>query len=221
MRMDVHVITHTNKSDYSSELDQLFRIRHRIYVEEKKWRNPSNDGREIDQFDTDHAVYMVGMRDGRIIAGSRFIPTTRPHLLSEVFPHLCTLNGVVRDPAVFEWTRGFIVPEFREAAGLLIKAQFCTAVMEYCLSESINQIGGIQEVYWLPLWKRFGWIVHVVGEPSEIAGDICVPAYFDVSEDALNGVRRRAKLDRSILVHKRPRKLLVGEAPYPLHAVLA
>ncbi len=89
-----------------------------------------------------------------------------------------------------------------EEIGMLIKAQFCTAAMEYRLGEGINQIGGIQELYWLPLWKRFGWVVHVIGEPSEIDGDICVPAYFDVSEDALNDVRRRANLDHSILVRR-------------------
>jgi len=148
--MDVHVITDANKAAYAAELDQLFRIRHRIYVEEKKWREPSDDGRETDQFDTKHAVHLVGIRNGQIIAGSRFIPTTEPHLLSEVFPHLCTRNGVVRDSAVFEWTRGFIIPEYRETGGLLVKAQFCTAVMEYCLGEGINQIDGIQELYWLP-----------------------------------------------------------------------
>ena len=201
--MQVHVISNANKADYASELDELFRIRHRIYVEEKRWREPSADGRELDQFDTEHAVHLVGIRDGRLIAGSRFIPTTQPHLLSEVFPHLCTLKGVIRDPAVFEWTRGFIAPEFRETGGLLIKAQFCTAVMEYCLREGITQIGGIQELYWLPLWKRFGWVVRIIGEPSEIDGDICVPAFFDVSQEALSGVRRRANLDRSILVHKK------------------
>ena len=64
----------------------------------------------------------MGIRNGQIIAGSRFIPTTEPHLLSEVFPHLCTRNGVVRDSAVFEWTRGFIIPEYRETGGLLVKA---------------------------------------------------------------------------------------------------
>ena len=90
--MDVHVITDANKAAYAAELDQLFRIRHRIYVEEKKWREPSDDGRETDQFDTEHAVHLVGIRNGQIIAGSRFIPTTQPHLLSEVFPHLCTRN---------------------------------------------------------------------------------------------------------------------------------
>ena len=29
--MDVHVITDANKAAYAAELDQLFRIRHRIY----------------------------------------------------------------------------------------------------------------------------------------------------------------------------------------------
>jgi len=38
--MDVHVITDANKAAYAAELDQLFRIRHRIYVEEKKGASP-------------------------------------------------------------------------------------------------------------------------------------------------------------------------------------
>ena len=66
-QMDVHVINDDNKAGYESELDQLFRVRHRIYVDEKKWREPSDDGREIDQFDTEHAVHLVGIRGGRIV----------------------------------------------------------------------------------------------------------------------------------------------------------
>ncbi|NTB87821.1 acyl-homoserine-lactone synthase [Agrobacterium tumefaciens] len=200
--MLVHVITSSNSALYANELSELFRIRHKIYVEEKGWREPSPDGMECDQFDTEHAVHLVGIQDGRIIAGSRFLPTTQPHLLSEIFPHLCTRPGVLRHERAAEWTRGFIIPEFREKAGLTIKAQFCAAVMEYCLNQGIEQIGGIQEIYWLPLWKRFGWRVNVIGEAAEIDGVLCVPAYFEVSVDALEGVRRRANLSSSNLIER-------------------
>lgn len=202
--MRIHVVTAANAHLYPDVLDAFFRERHRIYVEEKGWREPSPSGREKDQFDNDSAVYLIGINDDRIVAGSRLVPTSEPHLLSEVFPHLCTFNGVVSDPAIAEWTRGFIVPERRERGGIVIKAQFCCAVMEYCIAESITQVGGIQEMYWLPLWKRFGWKVTPVGEPAEIDGAMCVPAYFDVSKDALAGAQAKARLTTSNLVRRGP-----------------
>lgn len=210
--MKIHVIHARNRHLYEREMEDFFRQRHRIYVEEKGWRDAAEDGLEIDQFDTAAATYLIGIVDGRVMTGSRFVPTTRPHLLSEVFHHLCDFEGVVRDPTVAEWTRGFIIPEFREVAGVNLKAQFCATVMEYCLNQGITRIGGIQEIYWLPLWKRFRWTVRPVGSPSLIDGEWCVPAYFDVSEEAFAGAWRFARLQESILVERGPRQDFVSAA---------
>jgi acyl-homoserine lactone synthase len=196
--MEVHVVTAANQGLYGAELDRFFVERHRIYVEELHWRDPSPDGREIDQFDTDEAVYLIGIEDGRVITGSRFLPTSLPHLLSEVFPHLC--DKMICDPMVAEWTRGFIVGDRRERAGVKLKAAFCAAVMDYCLDEGITRIGGIQEVGWLALWERFGWNVEITGRRELFGTKWWVPAYFDVSEQAAAGARRYARLNHSILV---------------------
>lgn len=213
--MEVHVVTSSNQHLYADVLDQFFRARHKIYVEELHWRDPSPDGWEIDQFDTDHAVYLIGVEEGRVITGSRFVPTNEPHMLSEVFSHLCTREGgVIRDPSVAEWTRGFVVPEHREGLGVRLKAQFCYSVMEYCLAEHITKIGGIQDVFWLALWQRFGWKVSIHGEPAEFgSGRPWVPAYFDVSEEALAGARRWARIDGSLLVHEEPIRRFIPERP--------
>jgi acyl-homoserine lactone synthase len=218
--MDVHVVTSDNAYLYGAELDGFFRARHKIYVEEKKWMPASADGWERDQFDTKAATYMIGVDNGRVIAGSRFLPTSGPHLLGEIFPHLCTLGGVLSDARVAEWTRGFILPEFRGGEGVPVMAQFCCAVMEYCLDESISRVGGIQEIYWLPLWRRFGWNFLAIGEPSEIDGTLCVPGYCEVSEEALAGVKRRAKLDKSNLIRRGPVRpfLLASEEEKPLES---
>lgn len=202
--MQIHVIHDRNRHLYRAEMEDFFRQRHRIYVLEKRWRQASPSGLEVDEFDNGQAHYLVGLVDGRVVAGSRLVPTSEPHLLSEVFPDLCDIDPMPRSPTVAEWTRGFIIPEFREAAGILLKAQFCATVMEYCLAQRIERIGGLQEVYWLPLWKRFRWTVKVHGTPSLIDGEWCVPAYFEVSRQALAGAWRFARLDRSILTEKGP-----------------
>jgi len=218
--MDVHVVTAANRHLYPSLLDQFFRERHKIYAQELAWVPPSPDGLEMDQFDTLKAVYLIGVEDGKVITGSRFVPTDQPHMLSEVFPHLCTLGGgVIRDAAVAEWTRGFVVKDRREGLGVRLKAQFCYAVMDYCLGEGIERIGGIQEVYWLSLWQRLGWTVEVRGEPSLFGKDLWVPAYFDVTEEALAGAKRWAKADRSILIHQGPHQPFIPVARNPYRAV--
>jgi acyl-homoserine lactone synthase len=46
------------------------------------------DGREIDQFDKKHAVHMVYIEHGNVFGYQQVVPTTSPHLLSEVMPDL-------------------------------------------------------------------------------------------------------------------------------------
>ena len=85
-----------------------------------------------DQFDNVDATYILSIENGRVLGGSRLVSTERPNRLSEVFPHLAAVGGVPRDPAIFEWTRVFVVKEHREAAnaGRAAGAVIC-GVLEY------------------------------------------------------------------------------------------
>ncbi len=197
--MEVHVVTAQNEHLYPKLLKQFFEERHKIYAEELEWVPLSPDKQERDVFDTDSAVYFLGVEDDVVIAGSRLTPTIEPHLLSEVFPHLCT-KGIVRDERVAEWTRGFVSRAAREGTNKRILFQFCFAIMEYAVLEGLTQIGGIQRTYWLNMWKMMRWSVHIHGEPAFFNDDPWVPAYFDVSEEALEGAKRLARVDHSLLV---------------------
>lgn len=205
--MLIHVVNSANRHLYADELAGFFKARHQIYVEEKGWRESDSTGLEIDQFDTDDATYLIGVIDGQVMTGTRLIPTDRPHLLSEVFPNMTTVP--VRNPRVAEWTRGFIVPDYREKGIGPIKGRFCATVMEYCLKEAIEQIGGVQDLYWLPVWKRYGWSVRPIGNPMEIDGRWCVAALFDVNQEAYEQAARCGALTESILVHRGPYKPFV------------
>ena len=205
--MDIHLVTKANAHVYSDELDAFFAARYKIYVEEKGWMPANPEHREMDQFDTGHAHYMIGLENGRVIAGSRFVATIYPHLLGEVFAYTCAQEPLI-GPTVAEWTRGFILPEYR---GSSVMSEFCAAVMEWCLDEGVTHVGGIQEVYWLPLWRRFGWVFKPIGEPVEIDGDTCVPGFCEVSKEALSKVRRRAGLTESNLIRRGPQVAFVEQ----------
>jgi acyl-homoserine lactone synthase len=190
--MHVQVIQPVDRAFFQEELEQFFRARHRVYAEELRWVPPSPTRLEYDQFDTDAATYLLVLDDGALVAGSRMISTDHPHMLSEVFPHTVTFGTIPRDPRVIEWTRGFIVPEHREGGGLKLKAACSLAVMEYCLAIGANKVGGIQEAKWLAIWRRMGFTVECLGEPVNIGGDAWLPAYVNVSPEALALAQARA-----------------------------
>jgi acyl-homoserine lactone synthase len=202
--MKIHVVNSANRHLYGAELEDFFRARHRIYVEEKEWREDDGSGFEIDQFDTEDATYLIGIEGDEVMTGTRLVPTSLPHMLSEIFPHLCDFAGVIRADNVAEWTRGFIVPEYRERGIGPVKGQFCGTVMEYCLNEGIQRIGGIQDLYWLPVWRRYKWTVRQVGNPAQVDGRWCVAAFFDVCQDARDRALSAGGIHDSILVHRGP-----------------
>jgi acyl-homoserine lactone synthase len=187
--IEAHVVGEGNRHLYEREWDRYLRIRHDIYVREKHWRPERRDGREIDQFDTAGAIYVLGFSDGEIVTGARLIPTSRPNLVSEVFAHMCETRGVPHFRNWADWTRTFVVPGSRTASrrGPLIQI-FC-AVMEYCLDEGIEWAGGIQETYFMPVFRVMGWHLQPMGMPRVVDGEWSVVAYVRCDEAALAGVR--------------------------------
>lgn len=209
--MQVHVVNRTNARLYADTLAGFFRARHDIYVREKGWMPPAKDELEFDQYDTDDATYLIGVEDGRVVTGSRFVPTDRPHMLLDIFSHACERRVVRADAA--EWTRGFLIEGLRANGPCKRKAVHCAATMEWCLSEGITLVGGIQEIYWMPLWRYLGWTVQKLGEPTMIDGDWCVAAYMEVSEQALAKTRQRTGLVQSALVRHGDTAPFVSDRP--------
>lgn len=197
----VHPVDHTNRTGYQSHLETYFRLRHDIYVEERGWhelRRP--DGREIDAFDTGHAVHLLGIAPQLgVVAGSRLVPTTRPHLMSEVFPSLAG-GRVPRHPNVFEWTRFFVTRSFREpgrpcrAAGLV----YCS-IQEYCLQHDIRNLTIVCEDYWFRRLASIGWNPRLLGNSLQCDNTTIVGLMVEVSNDALRSTRQIYRISEPVL----------------------
>ncbi len=134
----IHVISAENRHLYEDVLEQHFRVRHEIFVEERKWealRKP--DSREIDVYDNEDAIYLLALENRRVLGGSRLYPTTKPTMMSEVFPHLAAVRGCPVDPQVWEWSRFFVTRERRDGA---FNLQLMAAAQEFCLDQGIERL---------------------------------------------------------------------------------
>src|SRR3546814_2834786 len=102
----IHVIDDHLASKTRPLLRSMFADRKRLFVDLFGWDVPVVDGQyEMDQFDNADTIYLiVADDDGGHAASIRLFPSTRPHMLGTLFPHLCPL-GVPVDEATWESTR--------------------------------------------------------------------------------------------------------------------
>jgi acyl-homoserine lactone synthase len=199
--MEVHVIRRDNRHLYSQILEDYFRLRHQIYVVERKWAALDRpDKREIDRFDTDETVYLLGLEGRSIIAGMRLVPTTAPTLLSELFPKL-SLNGPVQRSDVYELSRIFVVPKRRgEHAGPRAEAVIQAAAMEYGLSMGLSAFTIVLESWWLPRLLDQGWVARPLGLPIDIDSMSTVAVMVEINEQAWSEICLRRAVPGPVLV---------------------
>jgi acyl-homoserine lactone synthase len=188
----LHVVTCENRHLYEREMLEQHRLRHEVYIVERKWAGlQDRGGLEYDQFDDDDTIYFLKIDNGQVIGGHRMYPTTKPHLLSEIGRQLASVRGVPTGPQIFEWTRLHVKRERRDGGrfgSAVIGELFCGG-LEYALQEGIRELSLQFEVYWFSRFQQQGWKIEPLGLPTLIDGDWWVGGVIPVTEDAVRTTR--------------------------------
>jgi acyl-homoserine lactone synthase len=180
----IHIVTPENIDRYRDAMEQAYRLRHQVFVEEKGWHDLAKpDGREIDQFDDGHAVHMLAMQGDRVVGYQRMLPTTRPYLLTEVLPELCEVPAP-RSARVWEWTRYAVQRDVRDRGRILspVGSALLAGIVEWGLESGIESIVIEMNPLWLLRLVQLHFRVTPLGLPCRIAGEdtLAVVAAFDV-----------------------------------------
>jgi acyl-homoserine lactone synthase len=197
---ELQVIRNENRHLYEDVLEDYWRVRHNIYVGERRWMDLEKpDGREIDQFDTPATVYLMALEGRRVVGSHRLVPTTEPTLMSDIFPIL-SLKEPIRRPDVYELSRVFVVKERRgEKAQPRIESIVMAGTMEYGLIEGLSQFTIVMETWWVPRFQEMGWNPRPLGLPVDINGMNCIGVTVDISERAWRDTCKARSVDGSVL----------------------
>ncbi|MCE1235424.1 MAG: GNAT family N-acetyltransferase [Hyphomicrobiales bacterium] len=189
----IRIFKNVTPADRIEELEQVWRLRHRVFVEEKGWSDLARaDGREIDQFDHDEAVHLCVMRGARVVAYARMLPTTRAHLLSDVLPELCRFRDVPRGADTMEWTRHCVDPDHRGATFAMGEAEreLVLGIVEWASANAIDHLTAEGHPVWVSRLLRLGFGVEPLCLPTPIAGEMAIGLHITVSEGTLAKTRR-------------------------------
>lgn len=145
-------------------LRAMFAARKQVFIDLLKWDIPALDNRfEIDQFDTEDARYLILLDpDGRHRASARLLPTTAPHLLGDLYGHLCA-GEPPSGPHVWEISRFCLDPGQTSAERLSARNQLVSALADYARRQGISDYCGVAEQGWYDKIARFGWHCGALG----------------------------------------------------------
>jgi acyl-homoserine lactone synthase len=138
----VIVVMGSQRSQYPDYFDQLFRLRHKVFIEGRGWSLPAMHNKEIDQYDVAEAVYFLDINDdGRIEGSVRMTPSDRYSLLGDYFPHLVENGLSPRSKDIYEATRYIVLPVQKTRDGnRAAKTRLLIGVMEWCLSKKLSHL---------------------------------------------------------------------------------
>lgn len=199
----IYIVDRHNKEVFSAQLEQMFRLRHDIYVKRRGWSALERaDGRDIDQFDTDATVYLLAIDEmGNVCGGLRLNPTTGPHLIRDIFPH--TVSGEIpTGEQIYEFTRWFVVKERvspeenRRVAGELL-----VAMLEYGKSIGLTHISLCCDSFFWKTMQETRWDVRRLGPVTRYPEGKCISVLFEVSDRMICNTREVREVSGPVWRH--------------------
>lgn len=195
----LHIINPGEHEKFAHIIDAMYRLRYDVAVDQWGWDIPgAQPGREKDQFDSDNAAYFVAMGDegthleGRAIATARLLPTTRPHMMSELFSSFCDLQPSPVQDDVWECSRYLSDAELVGDKATSRRARIAVnlGMIEFALSHDINRF------IWLTHQLMYGlmikaWVSEPLGLPKRADGedDAWIAGISDINIEAQDRVQ--------------------------------
>jgi acyl-homoserine lactone synthase len=158
----LNIATFEGKEAPDEAMRAMFAARKSVFVDLLKWDVPVLAGKyEIDQFDKEHARYLIlSEQDGTHLASTRILPTTRPHILDSFYAAFCA-DGPPCGPTIREITRFCLDRRLRAAERREARDALVCRLVEYALINGITGYTAVaSEGCFARCWRSGGLVAH-------------------------------------------------------------
>jgi len=189
------VVQEYNAYEYAHLIDQMYRLRARVFRDRLNWDVDVVDGRERDRFDDLGAVYIIDTDDeGKRVRGSlRLLPTTGPTVLADVFADTLPDAVLLSAPSIWECTRFCVDEEVvgtRQRDQIVASGALISALGTVAMEAGIESVLGNFDSTMLRLYRRIGCKVDVLGKTERYGAPVYL-GLFPVNETILAEVNEK------------------------------
>ncbi|AWZ22157.1 autoinducer synthesis protein [Roseovarius sp. TM1035] len=201
------VIDAINKDRFSHVLDEMFKLRARVFGDRLGWQVEVKDGRERDLFDDLNPAYAVGLDDeGNVVSCVRALQTTGPHMLADVFADILDGEPPLRSATLWESTR-FCVDTRRLGRGRdrnsvsYATCELMIASLEAAKSAGVSDIVTVIDPVMDRVLKRSGNAPYdYVGKTADMGKVPALAALLDCTDERIDRIRAFGGVEGDVFI---------------------
>lgn len=201
------VIDGLNKHKFPDILDEMYRLRARVFEGRLGWDVKVTDGKEIDEFDSLDPTHVVCLdEDGDVVGCMRLLQTTGPHMLADVFYALLDGEPPLRSSRIWEATR-FCV-DTKKLTGTkkrnsisYVTSEVMVGAFEYAREAGVLDAVAVIDPVMNRVMKRSRNAPYdYLGTPKPMGVVTAMAALMDCSDERIDGIREFAGIDHDVFL---------------------
>lgn len=199
------VIDAMNRDRFGDVLEEMHRLRARVFAGRLGWDVQVRDGMEIDEFDALDPAHVVSLDDdGNVVGCMRLLQTTGPHMLADVFNAVLDGEPPLRSSQVWEATR-FCVDTDRLTRGRTknsisyVTSEVMIAAFEYGRNAGILDAVAVIDPVMNRVMIRSGNAPYdYLGKPTPMGKVTAMAALMDCSDERIERLRDFAGIEHDV-----------------------
>lgn len=212
----IRILNGKTRAQHPQAVDEMFRLRKRVFHDFLKWDVQTDGAWEIDNYDKANPLYVLSYAPdtGRLRGSLRLLPTLGPNMLDDTFPILLGNNPEIRSASVWESSRFCIEPDISQDRAsnqvTVAAAELMCGVGELGLASGISHIVTVTDVFLERMFRRMGCPGERIAEPHRIGSVFAVAVAWEVTPDLLQRMKAVAAIEGTVL--ERPMSLETARA---------
>lgn len=182
----IHVFGADEHISHDHFLEQMFRLRARVFKERLNWEVNVDNGREVDRFDRCDPLYLMSINEetGKLQGSLRLLPRTGPNMLRDVFGALLPQGNIVESPLIWESSRFCIDPDLAAQPGRLnnVTTELFSGVVEVGLFAGLDTVVSVYDARMVRIFRRASWAPRPIGVPTFFGGVLTHAGMFEISD---------------------------------------
>ena len=201
------VIDALNRHRFDGILDEMHRLRARVFHDRLGWDVTVRNGREVDDFDALDPAHVVCLdTDGDVVGCMRLLQTTGPHMLADVFHALLDGDAPLRSSRIWEATR-FCVDTNKLDGGKTrnsisyVTSEVMIGAFEYAREAGVlDAVAVIDPVMNRLMTRSANAPYDYLGSPKPMGKVTAMAALMDCSDTRIQAIREFASIRHDVFL---------------------
>jgi acyl homoserine lactone synthase len=201
----IRLVNGLNYQNYAGDLDQMFRLRKRVFHDRLGWEVNVSGEYEIDSYDMLKPLYVLALDDSgtKVVGSLRLLPSTGPNMLADTFHELLPEGQAFRNPTVWESSRYCVdtdlASQWCKQGVHQASVELLLALCEIGMIAGLTFIVTVIDLRMERILRRLNCAGDRIGEPRRYGKVTAIAGLWETNDEMLQQLRDASGIRHSVL----------------------